>query len=68
MPYYSFTCKKCEHVYTELCKMGESAPCPECKSEDVKKNITAAGGYFMKGDNSASVRPKRAGSWKRGGN
>lgn len=64
MPFFRFKCNKCEHVYTELLKYGESSTCPACSSKDVVKQITAPGGYKIKGDNSASVKPKHSGSFR----
>ena len=61
-PIYSFRCSKCEHEYEQITNYNcDGVKCPECGCPEWEKLITSFGGYQMRGDNSASVRPKGAG-------
>jgi putative FmdB family regulatory protein len=41
MPIYEFECKSCGHRFDELLKSGaESAACPECGSDQVRRRFT----------------------------
>lgn len=44
MPIYDYLCLKCNKVFTEtirVAEIGKKKPvCPNCKSEEVKKQIT----------------------------
>ncbi len=69
MPIYSFKCTRetCGAETESLMKPWErenGVECPECggKAEPV---ITTPGGYSIGGNNSASTKPKGAGSWKK---
>jgi putative FmdB family regulatory protein len=68
-PIYEFECQKsdCGKRTESMMKPWEreaGIQCPECggKAEAV---VTSPGGYNINGDNSASQRPKGAGSWKK---
>jgi len=45
MPIYDYLCLKCNKVFTEiirLAEIGKTKPvCPNCKSEEVKKQLTS---------------------------
>lgn len=45
----------------------EAPPCPVCKDSEfvVRGGPTSTAGYTIQGDNSASTKPKGAGSFKR---
>ena len=70
MPIYEYKCKsdRCGIKFESISKPWESkgVKCPKCKVSDCIKVISAPGGYNIKGNNSASVRPKSAGSFKKG--
>ena len=60
--------KKCTDDNFEAMTQDEEAPaCPVCgDSESVVRGVpTAPAGYRISGDNSASTKPKGAGSFKR---
>jgi putative FmdB family regulatory protein len=68
MPIFELECQDCKHKFESLMKDKdeiEHAECPKCESMDLQFCFSLFGGYSIKGDNSASVRPKRAGSFKR---
>lgn len=68
-PIYDYLCKDCAHIFEEFISSRDSADhtltCPHCETETAERLPSAPGGYHIKGDNSASVRPKGAGSAKR---
>ncbi len=61
MPMYDFKCIDCEHTFEKICGLDDIPACPECTSEAVVKVLSGFGGYSIKGNNSASARPKGAG-------
>jgi len=65
MPIYEYSCLSCGHKFESLMKAYETAGkviCPECKVHNAERVVASFGGYHIKGNNSASVRPKGAGS------
>ena len=40
MPIYEFVCMECESHYEELVPMGTNADCPDCGSENVRKQLS----------------------------
>ena len=61
-----FHCTRCKREFEALVKENEAPACPDClDSENVERALSAFAGYTIKGDNSASVRPKRAGAFKK---
>ena len=40
MPIYEFVCMTCESHFEELVAMGGEAPCPDCGSENVRKQFS----------------------------
>ena len=50
MPIYEYACRACEHEFESLQKMSDPAltDCPECKSAELVKKISAAG-FRLKG-------------------
>lgn len=67
MPIYQFKCLKCENDFDEIVALVDidKTKCPKCGCPEVDRVIHSIGGYHIKGDNSASVRPKGAGSKKK---
>jgi putative FmdB family regulatory protein len=46
MPIYAFKCSKCGHEFDELVpRMDAVAPCPECGSKKVARQLTAPAAY-----------------------
>lgn len=43
MPIYEFECSKCRAAFEELVRPGETAPCPECGSREVKRRWSRLG-------------------------
>jgi len=41
VPIYEFECSKCEARFEELVPAGQTAPCPQCKSSEVKRRYSA---------------------------
>jgi putative FmdB family regulatory protein len=61
MPIYDFRCVDCLKTFESLMKPWEPVQCPHCRSQAVDRLPSTFGGYQIKGDNSASQRPKGAG-------
>jgi putative FmdB family regulatory protein len=63
-----YQCRDCGHVWDEVIRYKEDIPeaCVQCDSLKIDSLLTAPGGYHINGSNSASVRPKGAGSFKKG--
>ena len=66
MPIYEFICKNCGHVFEEVrsAQSSKDGYCPHCEAFTGDRIPSAAGGYKIKGSNSASVSPKGSGSFK----
>ena len=43
MPIYEFECGSCGTRFEELVPAGQTAPCPQCKSPDVKRRYSQIG-------------------------
>ncbi len=43
MPIYEFECGSCGTRFEELVPAGQTAPCPQCKSSDVKRRYSQIG-------------------------
>lgn len=70
MPIYDLNCADCGATYEYLLRKANEMADEECKACGSKKLSpssapTAHGGYTIKGDNSASRRPRGAGSFGR---
>jgi len=68
MPLFDFKCnnENCELLFEVFIKTGgEVITCPACGTDDCVKQMNTYGGYHIKGNNSASQRPKQAGSFKK---
>lgn len=66
MPLKDVLCKECGHLWEEILNHWDDTPnCVQCDSTKTEKLLSAHAGYGIKGDNSASVRPKGAGSSKK---
>ena len=40
MPIYEFECRKCATRFEEIVPVGETAPCPQCKSVEVQRRYS----------------------------
>jgi putative FmdB family regulatory protein len=43
VPIYEFECRKCGTRFEELVRAGQTAPCPQCKSSEVKRRYSQIG-------------------------
>jgi putative FmdB family regulatory protein len=43
VPIYEFECSKCGARFEELVPAGKSAPCPECRSDEVTRRYSQIG-------------------------
>ena len=43
MPIYEFECAKCGTRFEELVPAGQTAPCPQCKSSEVRRRYSPIG-------------------------
>lgn len=60
---YDFECMRCKTVYEAMTKRGTyttPTPCPKCGGAGLRI-VSGFGGYGIRGNNTASVRPKTAG-------
>jgi putative FmdB family regulatory protein len=64
VPIYDFECSKCGARFEELVHAGETAPCPQCESTDVKRRYSQIGesrvpvGLFGKAAAESNARRK----------
>lgn len=69
MPIYDLNCEDCGATYEYLLRKQPDIADEECKACGSKKlrqsGVSAHGGYSISGDNSASRRPRGAGSFGR---
>ena len=68
MPLYDFKCEQCGHEYEGLivpAKKDQKQQCPKCQGHHAVRQLSSHGGYHISGNNSASQRPKGAGSFKK---
>jgi putative FmdB family regulatory protein len=67
MPTYDYQCKSCDHPYTAMHKISESAPaCPECGGADIRK-LVAAPAVHGKGGGASHAEPACAAPAFQGG-
>lgn len=65
MPLFDWKCPKCLHEEKDRITSRDEIPvCPTCII-DMEKQLTGFGGYNILGNNSASQRPKQAGSFRK---
>lgn len=66
MPIYEYLCQWCGTTKEFIVKPGEiySVECPGCEHPEMTRQMSAHGGYKIKGDNSASTKPSQSGSFK----
>lgn len=67
MPIYEYLCSKCAYIFEEF--VGHNDPeahaeCPHCEAPTATRLPSAIGAYHIRGNNSASVRPRQAGAFK----
>lgn len=65
MPLYEYQCRQCGHLNEFLIRrpddeQGIECERPECQSADLRRVLSAHGGYQINGDNSASTRPRKS--------
>jgi len=66
MPIFDYTCTQCANKFEAINpRSKKSTTCPICNGRSVRSGVYAIAGYTMAGDNSASTRPKQAGSFKK---
>ncbi len=66
MPLYEYLCRECGHQFEAIVySPDEEVCCPHCERSKVERLVSTYGGYQMRGNNSASTRPKNAGSWRK---
>ncbi len=68
-PLFDLTCAQCAHSFESILKSKEDLAgesCPKCEGTELQLEMSMFGGYSIKGNNSASQRPKNAGSFKKG--
>ena len=54
MPLFEFVCNDCHTHFEDLVSRSETAHCPKCESEDVKKKLSV---FAVSGGESASAAP-----------
>ena len=68
MPLHDFECVHCGLVMEGVLIRGEAdlneLDCAKCGSTELQKLMSAHGGYAIRGNNSASQRPRNAGSFR----
>lgn len=63
MPIREFECLECLSTFDTLVRNQadmEETRCPKCNSSQLESVLTVPGNYTIKGDNSASTRPKKS--------
>lgn len=60
MPIIGYKCKACENDFDEIMKhpVPDEVPCPKCGGASYKQ-LSTMGHYSIKGNNSASITPKK---------
>jgi putative FmdB family regulatory protein len=58
MPIYDFECKDCGDKFEALVTVSAPVICPRCGGDKAAKTVSTHSVYYIKGDNSASTRPK----------
>jgi putative FmdB family regulatory protein len=66
MPIREYQCRECGHIMENFELKAEDAltQCVQCESGQIERLLSAHGGYSMDSGPS-SIRPRRAGSFKR---
>lgn len=60
MPIYEYYCEKCQKKFELLVFSSDTPECPECKSTDLKRMMSACG--FISKDSSGRTSAKSAGT------
>lgn len=58
-PLHDYECLLCHTRFEKLVKSGEKVECINCGHSQLQLRISAPSGYKIKGNNSASVTPKK---------
>jgi putative FmdB family regulatory protein len=40
MPIYEYECRSCHHQFEQLLRTGDTAACPQCKSDDLERLLS----------------------------
>lgn len=60
MPIKEYVCTDCAYQFETVVKPGEAPDeCPRCEGKQLQGCFSFPANYTIKGDNSASTRPKR---------
>ncbi len=43
MPLYEYVCTQCQHNFQKLVRSKDTVECPECKAEEVEKELSLPG-------------------------
>jgi putative FmdB family regulatory protein len=54
VPIYEFVCMECESHYEELVPMGRDSDCPDCGSENVRKQFSVFAAHASGGEGQPS--------------
>jgi putative FmdB family regulatory protein len=72
VPIYEFECAKCGTRFEELVKAGQTTPCPQCKSSEVRRRYSPIGegrvpvGLFGKAAAESNARRKEREARRKG--
>jgi hypothetical protein len=68
MPLKDWTCLQCGLESEDvIVRSKDDEKCPGCGSDQIQLKLSMHGGYYIRGNNSASERPRQAGSFKKKG-
>jgi len=62
MPIFDYKCRDCGNVFEVIAFRSEESNkpcCDKCPSENVERKLAVPATYWISGENSASVSPKR---------
>ena len=57
MPVLKFICPKCNHIYEELVRVGQTAPCPKCGETHVERYYQGKCSFGMLGSSAGYTPP-----------
>ena len=59
MPVLKFICPKCNHIYEELVRVGQTAPCPKCGETHVERYYQGKCSFGMLGSSAGYTTTTR---------
>ncbi len=64
MPIYEYRCESCDHQLEAIQKMSDKplSQCPECQAPQLRKLMSATGGFKHKEKNAAGCGPSACGT------